>query len=149
MAVDKVAQLAPVIDMAERAEREAVKKLGQGQVQLAQAASKLTELEQYRDDYAQRWQLESSQGVTAQWLINYQRFMSQLDTAITQQQRSVSWHQGNLEKLRQQWQQRHARLGGLRKLVERHLQEARKVADKREQKQLDEFCQRRPSAAEF
>ncbi|TLX55495.1 flagella biosynthesis chaperone FliJ, partial [Stutzerimonas nosocomialis] len=34
------------------------------------------------------------------------------------------------------------RLEGLRKLVERYLQEARVAADKREQRLLDEFSQR-------
>lgn len=150
MAVPKVvSRLAPVIDMAERAEREAAKRLGQGQVQLMQASSKLTDLEQYRDDYLNRWHSESRQGVSSQWLINYQRFMAQLETAITQQQRSVSWHQNQLEKLRQQWQQCHARLEGLRKLVEKHLKEAQRQADKREQKQLDEFAQRRTNAPEY
>ena len=34
------------------------------------------------------------------------------------------------------------RLEGLRKLVERYREEARLLADKQEQKQLDEFAQR-------
>jgi flagellar FliJ protein len=44
--------------------------------------------------------------------------------------------------MRELWQQRHARLEGLRKLVQRYLDEARKVEDKREQKLLDELAQR-------
>lgn len=135
-------RLAPVIDMAERAEREAAKMLGQGQTQLNQAEAKLGELEQYFGDYQQQWMRQGSQGVTGEWLMNYQRFLSQLESAIAQQRRSVAWHQNNIGKLRQEWQQRHARLEGLRKLVERYLKEARIAADKREQRLLDEFSQR-------
>jgi len=128
--------------MAERAEHEAARLFGQGQMQLSQAEAKLGELRQYFTDYQQQWMTQGSQGVSGQWLVNYQRFLSQLESAIGQQQRSVDWHQANLDKLRQQWQQRRARLDGLRKLVERYLQEARTAADKREQKLLDEFSQR-------
>ncbi len=135
-------RLKPVIEMAERAEREAVKKLGQGQQQVSLAEAKLNDLKRYYQDYQQQWLNQGTRGVSGQWLINYQRFLSQMEVAIAQQQRSVAWHQDNLQKLRQQWQQRHARLGGLRKLVERYLKQARIAADKREQKMLDEFCQR-------
>lgn len=142
MSTSRAARLAPVIDMAERAERESAKLFGQGQAQLSQAESKLAELRQYFTDYQQQWLNQGSQGVSGQWLMNYQRFLSQLESAIAQQQRSVDWHRNNLDKVREQWQQRRARLDGLRKLVERYLQEARTAADKREQKILDEFSQR-------
>lgn len=138
----KAQRLAPVIEMAERAERQAATQLGQGQVQLEQAQTKLAELERYYADYQQQWIDAGSRGVTGQWLMNYQRFLSQLEVAISQQRRSVAWHSDNLTKLRAHWQQRNARLEGLRRLVERHLQEARVAADRHEQKVLDEFCQR-------
>ncbi len=138
----KAERLAPVIEMAERAERQAAKQLGQGQAQLEQAEAKLVELERYYADYQQQWIDSGSRGVSGQWLMNYQRFLSQLEVAISQQRRSVAWHQDNLGKLREHWQQRNARLEGLRRLVERHLREARVAADRREQKLLDEFCQR-------
>ncbi|WP_313054819.1 flagellar export protein FliJ [Pseudomonas lopnurensis] len=142
MPASRAARLTPVIEMAERAEREAARLLAQGQMQLAQAEAKLGELEQYFTDYQQQWLQQGSQGVSGQWLMNYQRFLSQLESAIGQQQRSVNWHRDNLLKLREQWRQRHARLGGLSKLVEGYLREARIAADKREQKLLDEFAQR-------
>lgn len=142
MAGSRAARLAPVIEMAERAERDAARLLGQGQVQLTQAETKLGELEQYFRDYQQQWMEQGSQGVSGQWLMNYQRFLSQLESAIGQQQRSVNWYRDNLLKLRQQWQQKHARVEGLSKLIESYQREARIAADKREQKLLDEFAQR-------
>ncbi|WP_028239485.1 flagellar export protein FliJ [Stutzerimonas azotifigens] len=142
MSSSRADRLAPVIEMAERAEREAAKLLGQGQTQLTQAKNKLSELEQYFGDYQRQWMEQGARGVSGDWLMNYQRFLSQLESAIGQQRRSVAWHENNLGKLRDQWQQRHARLEGLRKLVERYLREARVAADKREQRLLDEFSQR-------
>ena len=88
------------------------------------------------DQYARR------QGVSGQWLLDYQRFLAQLETAVEQQNRSLAWHQDVVEKARVAWSEKYARLEGLRKLVERYREEARLLADKQEQKQLDEFAQR-------
>jgi len=142
MATSRAARLAPVIAMAERAEREAARQLGHCQGLLSQAEVKLGELERYRADYQQQWLSEGRQGVSGQWLMNYQRFLSQLEAAIGQQRQSVAWHRANLNQARELWQQRHARLEGLRKLVQRYLDEARQAEDKREQKLLDELSQR-------
>ena len=124
MAVSRAARLAPVIDMAERAEREAAQVLGRCQHQLQQAKGKLGELERYRGDYQQQWINQGQQGVSGQWLMNYQRFLSQLETAIGQQLQSTPCHRQNLPTARAAWPQRSARVEGLRKLVHRSLEEA-------------------------
>lgn len=142
MSRNRAARLAPVVELAERAEREAARLLGRCQGQVTQAEMKLGELERYRADYQQQWIEEGRRGVSGQWLMNYQRFLSQLESAIGQQMQSVKWHRDNLEKARVAWQQRYARLEGLRKLVQRYLDEARAAEDKREQKLLDELVQR-------
>ncbi|CAD5108364.1 flagellar export protein FliJ [Zestomonas carbonaria] len=142
MTLSRAKRLQPVIDMAEKAEREAARQLGQCQGLLAQAEAKLGELERYRADYQQQWVSEGQRGVSGQWLMNYQRFLSQLEGAIGQQLRSIAWHRANADKARAQWQQRYARLEGLRKLVQRYQEEARIAADKHEQRLLDELAQR-------
>lgn len=142
MAQNRAARLAPVIAMAERAEREAAMQLGHCQGLCNQAEVKLGELEHYRSDYQQQWINEGQRGVSGQWLMNYQRFLSQLETAIGQQRNTLEWHRNNMNQVRAVWQQRYARLEGLRKLVQRYLEEARIAEDKREQKLLDELAQR-------
>ncbi|WP_027897800.1 flagellar export protein FliJ [Zestomonas thermotolerans] len=142
MSLSRAKRLQPVVEMAEKAEREAARQLGQCQSQLAQAEAQLDELERYRADYHQQWLTEGRQGVSGQWLMSYQRFLSQLETAIGQQERSVAWHRSNVEKVRAQWQERYARLEGLRKLIQRYQDEARLAEDKREQRLLDELSQR-------
>ncbi|HSX87280.1 MAG TPA: flagellar export protein FliJ [Pseudomonas sp.] len=142
MAQNRAARLAPVVAMAERAEREAALQLGHCRGLLSQAEVKLGELEHYRSDYQQQWIDEGQRGVSGQWLMNYQRFLSQLETAIGQQRNTMEWHRQNAERAKETWQQRYARLEGLRKLVERYREEARLAEDKREQKLLDELAQR-------
>lgn len=142
MTLSRAARLSPVVDMAERAERDAAIMLGKAQSQLRVVESKLADLENYLQGYQQQWISEGKQGVSGQWLVNYQRFLAQLDMVIAQQRQTVLWHRNNLDNLRRAWQQRYARLEGLRKLVQRYIDEARKAEDKREQKLLDELSQR-------
>lgn len=135
-------RLLPVIDMAQTAEQEAAGKLRQYKAALQQAQQQLQSLEQYRDDYQQQWINKGQVGVSGQWLMNYQRFLSQLEVAIEQQQKSLAWHENNVRSSQAVWQQTYARLEGLRKLVQRYRDEAQKAADKQEQKLLDEMAQR-------
>ena len=144
MAASRATRLAPVVEMAEKVERAAVQRLGhfQGQVRLAE--TKLAELDRFRSDYQQQWISNGSRGVSGQWLMNYQRFLNQLETAVAQQRKSLAWHETNLATARTAWQQAYARVEGLRKLVQRYIDEARALEDKREQRLLDELSQRLP-----
>ncbi|MDR9750334.1 flagellar export protein FliJ [Pseudomonas sp. SZMC_28357] len=144
MAQSRAARLAPVVDMAEKAEKTAVLRMGHFQGQVRVAESKLADLEAFRLEYSEQWIVRGSSGVTGQWLLGYQGFLAQLGTAIDQQRQSLQWHQNNLDKSREAWQQAFARVEGLRKLVQRYIDEARQLEDKREQKLLDELSQRLP-----
>ena len=144
MASGRAARLAPVVEMAESAEKAAAQRLGHFQGQVNLANSKLGDLENFRAEYQSQWIGRGSQGVTGQWLRNYQYFLGQLETAVGQQRQSLVWHQNNLDKARETWQQAYARVEGLRKLVQRYADEARQLEDKREQKLMDELSQRLP-----
>jgi len=149
MALSRAARLAPVVDMAEKAEKTAVQRLGYFQGQVKVAESKLADLNAFRLDYSQQWIGRGSTGVTGQWLLGFQGFLAQLDTAVDQQRQSLQWHQNNLDKARDAWQQAFARVEGLRKLVQRYRDEAQRAEDKREQKLLDELSQRLPRHEAF
>ncbi len=135
-------RLEPVVSMAQETEREAVIKLTKCQTQLQQAEQQLAGLEQYRGDYQKQWLERGKGGVTGDWLMNYQRFLSQLEVAIGQQRQSIKWHERNLEIAREQWQQAYARLEGLKKLVQKYRDQTQQQADRQEQKEMDEFAQR-------
>ena len=96
MAVSRAARLAPVVEMAEKAEKTAVLRLGHFQGQVRVAESKLADLEAFRLEYQEQWIVRGSSGVSGQWLLGYQGFLAQLGTAIDQQRQSLNWHQNNL-----------------------------------------------------
>ena len=135
-------RMAPVLDMALDEERKAARTLGECQRQLDEAGSRLRDLEHYASEYEKGWAQQGSQGVGRDWLINYQRFLTQMQTAIEQQQQTLLWHQQSLERAQENWRQRYQRVEALRKLIERYKEEARARADKQEQKLLDELTQR-------
>ncbi|MBF8745400.1 flagellar export protein FliJ [Pseudomonas putida] len=145
----RAARLVPVVNMAEETERKAAQRLGHFQQLVVQSQAKLAELETFREGYQAQWITRGGQGVDGSWLLNYQRFLGQLETAMTQQRQSLQWHQNNLNNARGTWQKAHARVEGLRKLVQRYLDEARRAEDKREQRLLDELSQRLPRQSQF
>ena len=142
MSDPRVRRMAPVLDMALDEERKAAQTLGECQRQLEEAGSRLRDLEHYAGEYEKGGAQRGSQGVGRDWLLNYQRFMTQMQTAIDQQKQTLVWHQEALEKARDNWRQRYQRVEALRKLIERYHEEARARADKQEQKLLDELTQR-------
>lgn len=142
MSESRIRRLTPVLDMALDEERKAAGMLGDCQRQLDDAQARLRDLESYGAEYQAGWTQRGQQGVGRDWLLNYQRFLAQMQTAIEQQQQTLIWHQRSLEKAREVWRQRYQRLEAMRKLIERYQQEARVRADKQEQKLLDELSQR-------
>lgn len=142
MSESRIRRLAPVLDMALDEERKAAGRLGEAQQQLDNARARLQDLEFYCSEYQKGWVQRGQQGVGRDWLLNYQRFLAQMQTAIEQQQQTVTWNGQSLEKAREQWRQRYQRLEAMRKLIERYQEEARLKADRQEQKLLDELSQR-------
>lgn len=142
MSESRIRRLTPVLDIALDEERKAAGMLGDCQRQLDDAQARLRDLEFYCQEYQKGWTQRGQQGVGRDWLLNYQRFLAQMQTAIDQQQQTVVWHQQSLGKAREGWRQRYQRLEAMRKLIERYQQEARLRADKQEQKLLDELSQR-------
>ena len=64
MATSRAARLAPVVDMAEKAEKTAVQRLAYFQGQVAVAESKLADLENFRLEYQEQWIARGSHGVS-------------------------------------------------------------------------------------
>jgi flagellar protein FliJ len=142
MSESRIRRLIPVLDMALEEERKAATVLGQCQKQLNEAQTRLRDLEYYCGEYAKGWAQRGGQGVGREWLMNYQRFMAQMEVALEQQRQTVSWNSQSIDKARESWRQRYQRLEAMRKLIEKYRQEAQARADRQEQKLLDELSQR-------
>lgn len=106
------------------------------------AKDKLDMLQQYRDDYADRFRAAAQSGLTqGQWR-NYQSFFERIDEAIGVQKQAVAQQEQRTATGKTHWQQQRMKLKAFDTLSDRHFasENAREV--KRDQKTQDEFAAR-------
>ena len=106
------------------------------------ALAQAEQLTSYRGEYEARFREQFSRSSSMDVMQHYQGFMQRLTMAIDQQQRVVVHAQGRVERMLHLLREQEMRVASVRKLLERRLQELRLVADRREQKQTDEFAAR-------
>ena len=104
------------------------------------AKAKLEMLQQYRDEYAARFQQAAQSGINQRDWHNYQQFLNRLDDAIDTQRNAVAAQAQKTVAGQLQWQQQRKKLKAFDTLSERHhsAENAREI--KREQKMQDEFA---------
>jgi flagellar FliJ protein len=96
----------------------------------------------YRNEYCAKWSAQFQQAVQMEILRSYQGFLSRLDQAIGQQQ-SVVEHAGRMvEVQRQRLIEREIRVATVERLIKRREAMLARIADRRDQKNLDELAQR-------
>ena len=106
------------------------------------ARNKLEMLQQYRDEYATRFQQAAQNGLTRREWHNYQGFLNRLDEAIESQTRAVALQVKSTAAGQSHWQQQRKKLKAIDTLSERHLAHENTQEWKREQKTQDEFSAR-------
>ena len=103
-------------------------------------------LSTYRSEYCRKWSAQFQQAAQMEILRSYHGFLSRLDQAITQQQ-SVLDHAGRMvEVQRQRLVEREIRVATVERLIKRREDLLARMADRRDQKDLDELAQRVSSA---
>jgi flagellar FliJ protein len=131
-------RLKPVQQVAANRERNAARSMGQARAHLAQEEAKLAQLREYHQEYLERFQQASAQGMSVNQLQEYRAFLAKLDEAILQQEKVVAASMAKHTTHRDDWKQKHTRTQALGKVVERYRKEERKAEDRAEQKENDE-----------
>ena len=106
------------------------------------AQSQADQLVAYRGEYEARFREQFSRKSTIDILQCYQGFNTRLGQAIDQQQKIAAHAALRLEQSREGLRDQELRVASVRKLLERRLHELRQVAERRDQKQTDEFAAR-------
>ena len=96
----------------------------------------------YRTEYCQKWSAQFQQAAQMEILRSYHGFLSRLDQAITQQKSVIEHAQRMVEAQRQRLVEREIRVATVERLIKRREALLAKVADRRDQKNLDELAQR-------
>lgn len=137
--------LSPLMALLGQAERERDDALALAQrteAQLAAAQGQGEQLLAYRLDYEARFRERFSRQGAIDTFQTYQGFMGRLSLAVEQQQGAITQAGRRVDAARQVVREHELRVASVRKLIERRLAELRVAADRRDQKQTDEFASR-------
>jgi flagellar FliJ protein len=100
----------------------------------------------YRSEYCQKWSAQFQQAAQMEILRSYHGFLSRLDQAISQQQSVIDHARRMVEIQRQRLIEREIRVATVERLIKRREATLARLADRRDQKNLDEMAQRLTSA---
>ncbi|WP_076591600.1 flagellar export protein FliJ [Herminiimonas arsenitoxidans] len=131
-----------LIELATKETDEAAKRLGKCMKAAEETEQKLALLQQYRDDYAARFQQNLTTGLTAMGYRNYQLFLDKLEQAITSQQLVVRDAHIRVDRERAAWQASERKRMSYGTLANRALKAKQLQENKRDQKQTDEHAAR-------
>ena len=141
-AMTKRFTLQALMNLAQHQKDSATHKLGQLNKQQRNAQSKLEMLQQYRRDYQARLQELTRKGINPAELRNFQEFINKLDEAIGQQLKLVGQSKHSTQVGRGEFDTAQRKLKSFNTLQQRHIETQKKVAEKSEQKALDEHAGR-------
>ena len=134
--------LQPLMDLAEHQNDSATRKLGQLNKLQQVAQQKLETLLQYRSDYQTRLQESSRNGMNPDEIRNFREFIHKIDEAITQQLQAVEQSKASTQVGRGEFDTTRRKLKSFGMLQQRHIETQNKIAEKSEQKALDEHTGR-------
>ncbi|MFK8043452.1 flagellar export protein FliJ [Congregibacter sp.] len=140
MELDKLDKVALV---AKTEENRAAGTLQRSQQAHDQSSAKLSQLEQFKQEYELRLQAMASSGMDARQLVDYRRFLHNLNDAISLQGQENSRTQVELESNRENLVDRTLRRSSVDELISRGRLDLLRAGDKAEQKHSDEVSLQR------
>lgn len=135
--------LATLLEQAEAQRNAALAAFNQARARRDGARQQAQDLEAYRADYQQRWNRQfQSRGAALDIVRCYRQFADRLDLAIAQQAHAIEICDQVLARANDTLAAHELRVASVRKLIERREDEARRGAERREQRASDELAQR-------
>lgn len=131
-----------VVKYSESKEDQAAQKLAASQHNLQDQQQRLQSLQQFHDEYAQRFSLIGQQGMKAGQVRDYHAFVGKLKVAVEQQERMVKIAVGNVEEKKFAWIKSRTETQKANIILQRYVSQEQRLADKIEQKDNDEHAQR-------
>jgi flagellar FliJ protein len=135
-------RMAPVQQVLEQGEQARARELGDAQRRLAEAETKLAELTTYHAEYMVAFRKRAEDGISVTRLRDFQAFIARLEQALVQQQKIVALAREQVAAQRSSWQGAARQVKAVESVVDRWRSVELRVADRREQKDMDERAQR-------
>lgn len=128
-----------LIDLTKTRTDEAARQLQAVTASRDGAQQQLDTLYVYRQDYLDRFEKASSEGMSAANYHNFRQFIATLDEAISQQNRIVAQFNLKLEQSKEHWIDQKRQLNSYETLLSRQEQERQLQNNRKEQKLNDEM----------
>lgn len=135
--------LQPLLDLAQTRTDDAARKLGELIASERSVEQKLKQLEDYRQEYHERFMQAVRDGIGPDAWRNFTAFIGRLDDAITAQRRIVEQSRQQTAQGQQSWLAQRNRLKAFDTLSQRHQAGVARSEAKQEQKLTDEYAARR------
>ncbi|MBS0545793.1 MAG: flagellar export protein FliJ [Proteobacteria bacterium] len=135
--------LQPLLDLAQTRTDDAARKLGELIASERSVEQKLKQLEDYRQEYHERFMQAVRDGIGPDAWRNFTAFIGRLDDAITAQRRIVEQSRQQTAQGQQSWLAQRNRLKAFDTLSQRHQAGVARSEAKQEQKLTDEHAARR------
>lgn len=135
--------LKPLLDLSQTRMDDAARRLGELIASEQEGRRKLELLQNYRDEYAERFQEAARNGLSPDAWRNYAAFIGRIDEAITVQKAQVERSHAKTAAGQQAWVDQRNKVKAFDTLQKRHDDGEAKKAAKQEQRQLDEHSANR------
>jgi len=145
--VKRSKRLQSILDLVITREEEVSHHLNQARQRQEKARSGLTSLQDFRAGYTRQFNQAGEQGMGIRQMLEYRAFLSKINAAIEEQQKTLSRNESEITRLRQLWEQAHRKTMGVRKVLEKSLTEEGRRAEKALQSEMDEWASRKATAA--
>lgn len=136
-------RLKVIVDLNAENEKKALKELGGIQRKKNETQDQLDSLQQYKEDYIEKYQLMSKSGVNITQLLEFRAFISKLGTAIEEQEQAINKINEEVAFARKNWERQHHKTKGLTKVCNAAITEELKMVEKQEQNELDDRASRK------
>jgi len=142
MAIKRAQRMAVVQKVVDDQERQRAKALAASEQRVAEAETKLAELEAYRANYLRDFSSRAGGGMNAARARDYQVFLARLEEALRQQAQILERAKSQRDTERRNWQGAATRADAVDHMVKVWDTADRKDLERHEQKESDEFSQR-------
>lgn len=133
----------PIHNLAQQSEDVAAQTLGEIQRELSNHHLKLSELMMYYEDYTKRFNEQAGKGMSVIQVQSYQKFISQLEVAISEQKKNISRVSDACDSSRADWNVERQKTQVLEKVITRYQKQEQQIHNRQEQRRSDEFVANR------
>ncbi|GMR15900.1 MAG: hypothetical protein BMS9Abin31_0196 [Gammaproteobacteria bacterium] len=128
----------PIHNLAQQSEDVAAQTLGKIQRELSEHHLKLSELMKYYEDYTTRFNQKAGQGMSITQVQSYQKFISQLEVAISEQKKNITRVTEACDSSRADWTVERQKTQVLEKVIHRYQKQEQQISNRQEQRLSDE-----------